>query len=228
MVSQKALESLIEATPGFMPKSEGQALHSLALWSQASRSEPLVEIGSYCGKSTLYLAAAAQIHNATVLSIDHHVGSEENYPPFPYTDEKLIEPHTNRINTLLQFYQSIRLAGFEDTVVGLVGTSATLAQAISVTSSLVFIDGAHGALPAWVDYHGWVATIKIGGILAIHDVFEDPRDGGQVPFGLYVAAQHSGEFEPILQVGSLRGLLRRRQNARSASTNEPRTPVEIT
>ena len=209
MEPQEALRRLIAATPGFMPEDEGMALYNLARRSRPSASEPIVEVGSYCGKSTLYLAAAAQPERATVLSIDHHRGSEENYPPFPYTDHKLVEPYSAQINTLLPFQQTIRLAGFEDTVVALVGASSTIAAAVTVTSSLLFIDGGHGALPAWIDYDGWVSSVKYGGILAIHDVFADPRDGGQVPYGLFLAALHSGEFEPVLEVGSLRGLLRK-------------------
>lgn len=197
------LLSLIAATRGFLPAEEGAALYELCHRAPASRSQPIVEIGSYCGRSTLYMGHAAKEMNATVLAVDHHYGSEENYPPFPYLDATIISPLTSRIDTLEAFRGTIRLAGLEPWVVAVIGNSPTVAQATRVRAAMIFIDGGHGGLPCWMDYISWTPQIVEGGILAIHDVFEDPSDGGRPPYEIYLAARHSGDFEEIARVGSL-------------------------
>lgn len=199
------LTDLIAATRGFLPREEGEALYGLCRQAPASRSQPIVEIGSYCGRSTLYLGHAAKEMDATVVAVDHHRGSEENYPPFPYLDATLISPFTSRIDTLQAFRETIRLAGLEPWVMALIGNSPTVAEATGIRAAMVFIDGGHGGLPCWMDYISWTPRLVKGGILAIHDVFEDPSEGGRPPYEIYLAARHSGDFEEIARVGSLAG-----------------------
>ena len=77
-----------------------------------------------------------------------------------------------------------------------------------------FIDGGHGAEPAWADFRGWAPRVVLGGWLAIHDVFPDPADGGRPPYELFCAALASGEFAEDGACGSLRVLRRVRGRRR--------------
>ena len=68
-----------EAARGFMPPDEGLALHAAAVAAlTAVGSAPMLEIGSYCGKSALYLGSAARDAGRVLFALDHHRGSEEN------------------------------------------------------------------------------------------------------------------------------------------------------
>ncbi|HUY86889.1 MAG TPA: class I SAM-dependent methyltransferase, partial [Acidimicrobiales bacterium] len=170
------------STKGFMPPPEGLALFEEALRASSSGTGPIVEIGAYCGKSTVYLGAAAQKSGSVVFSIDHHHGSEENQSGWEHHDKDLVDPRTRRLDTLPSWRRTIEEAGLEDSVVAVVGDSPTIARYWSTPLSLLFIDGGHGSEPAWADFRNWSVLIESGGTLAIHDVFPDPRDGGRPPF----------------------------------------------
>ncbi len=192
--------------PGFMPTGEGLALYDAVL-SSLGRGVA-VEIGSYCGKSTIFLAAAAETTGGTVVTVDHHRGSEEHQPGWEYHDPELVDPHVGRIDTLGVFRRTIADAGLEDTVVAIVGRSVDVAAFWRTPIDFLFIDGGHTEEAARADYEGWAPWVAEGGVLAIHDVFPDPRDGGQAPHHIYRRALDSGAFSEIRAVGSLR-LLRR-------------------
>ena len=167
-----------------------------------------MEIGAWCGKSTVYLGAAAEATGAVVLSIDHHRGSEENQPGWDYHEPDLVDPEVGRIDTLAHWRRTIAGAGLEASVVGIVGDSPTLAARWDRPLAFCFIDGGHGEEPAWADFRGWAPHVAVGGWLAIHDVFPDPADGGRPPYELYRAALDSGEFVDDGACGSLRVLRR--------------------
>src|ERR1022692_1796433 len=76
---------------GFMPPAEGDALFQAA--ARYAPAGPIAEIGTYCGKSTIYLAAAASQAGQLVLTVDHHRGSEENQPGWEYHDARSEEGH---------------------------------------------------------------------------------------------------------------------------------------
>ncbi|MPY82960.1 MAG: class I SAM-dependent methyltransferase [Actinophytocola sp.] len=192
--------------PGFMPDDEGLALHDAVRDNLGSGVA--VEIGSYCGKSTVFLAAAAAETGGTVVTVDHHRGSEEHQPGWEYHDPGLVDAHTGRLDTLGMFRRTIADAGLEEQVVAVVGRSSVVAAFWRTPLDFVFIDGGHTEEAARGDYEGWAPWVKDGGVLAIHDVFEDPRDGGQAPHHIYRRALDSGEFTEVKAVGSLR-LLRR-------------------
>ena len=200
------LLDLARAARGFMPDDEGMALHRLA--RERLPHGPVLEVGTYCGKSSVYLGAAAREVGGVVFTVDHHRGSEENQPGWEHHDADLVDANTDRMDTLPFFRRTIEDAGLEDVVVGVVGESATVAAYWRTPLSLLFIDGGHGRAPAHADYAGWAPWVTAGGLLAIHDVFPDPADGGRPPYEIYLRALDSGAFADVETVGSLRVLRR--------------------
>lgn len=190
---------------GFMPDDEGLALYEAAL--AAAPLGPVVEIGSYCGKSTIYLAAGVREAEkpSIVFSIDHHRGSEEHQPGEEYHDERLLDAD-GRVDTLAAFRTTIERAGISDVVVGIIGSSEVVARHWSTPLGMVFIDGGHGAEAARSDLRSWSPKVVPGGLLAIHDVFPHPADGGRSPFEIYQEALSSGVFVERAAQGSLRVL----------------------
>ncbi|MCK4176258.1 class I SAM-dependent methyltransferase [Aciditerrimonas ferrireducens] len=202
--------ALARATKGFMPEPEGLALHALA--HEVGRRFPgatLLEVGAWCGKSTLYLGAAAAAEGALLYSLDHHRGSEENQAGWEHHDPEVLDPRTGRIDTLPFWRRAVADADLEGAVVGLVGDSPTVAAHFAQPLHFCFIDGGHGEAPAWADYRGWAPKVVPGGVLAIHDVFPDPADGGRPPYELWCDAVASGDWSELGTWGSLRALERR-------------------
>jgi predicted O-methyltransferase YrrM len=200
-------------TRGFMPDDEGTALFRAA--ARAGRAvlpeavpATFVEIGAWCGKSTVYLGAAAEVTGAVLVSVDHHRGSEENQPGWAYHEADLVDREAERIDTLPHWRHTMTVTGLEGSVMGVVGDSPTLAARWNRPLAFCFIDGGHGDEPAWADFRGWAPHVAVGGWLAIHDVFPDPADGGRPPYELYLAALDSGEFVDDGVCGSLRVLRR--------------------
>lgn len=193
-----------------MPDDEGMALYSAAFEAARSRLGPILEVGTYCGKSTVYLGAAAADGDGVVFSVDHHRGSEENQAGWEHHDPSVVDPATGRMDTLPFARRALEAAGLEDRVVLVVGRSATVASAWERELGMLFIDGGHGEEVAWTDYRCWSPKVAAGGLMAIHDVFPDPADGGRPPYEIYRAAIASGEWaeEPGLGCGSLRVLRR--------------------
>ena len=201
------------STRGFMPDDEGEALLHAALRAgqtvlPGSSPPTFVEIGAWCGKSSLYLGAAAEATGAVLFSIDHHRGSEENQPGWEYHEADLVDPELGQIDTLAHWRRAIGESALEGSVVGVVGDSPTVAARWNHPLAFCFIDGGHGEEPAWADFRGWAPRVVLGGWLAIHDVFPDPADGGRPPYELFCAALASGEFTEDGACGSLRVLRR--------------------
>jgi hypothetical protein len=204
------LLALARTVKGFMPDDEGRALFDAALAAGLSRSSgaTLVEIGAWCGKSTVYLGAACEATGSVLFSIDHHYGSEENQAGWDHHDLEVVDTRTGKIDTLPFWRRTIVDANLGASVIGLVGDSPTIASRWNSPVDLCFIDGGHGSEPAWADFRSWAPKVDIAGVLAIHDVFPDPADGGRPPYELWTAALDSGEFVEAGETGSLR-LLRR-------------------
>jgi len=205
------LAALAQRVKGFMPHDEGLALYRAA--AEVASQGPLVEIGSYCGKSALYLGAAAAESGGVLFTIDHHRGSEEMQAGWEHHDAELVVPSTGRMDSLPILRQTLIDAGLEEVVVAIVGDSVTVAAHWS-SAALVFIDGAPAAAPAHADYEAWSPKVVPGGLLAIHDVFPDPADGGRPPYEIWLRALDDGFLEHGA-VGSLRVL--RRPVSRQAS-----------
>jgi predicted O-methyltransferase YrrM len=194
------------AAKGFMPEDEGAFLHRTALAHLADG--PALEIGTYCGKSAVYLGAAAREVDSTVFTLDHHRGSEENQAGWEHHDPTLVDPELGLMDTLPTFRRTIARAGLEEWVVAVVGRSTTVATYWRTPLALLFIDGGHAEIHAQNDYSGFAHWVRPGGVLVIHDVFERPEDGGQAPYHVWQRAVASGDFEPVQTVGSMRALRR--------------------
>ena len=199
------LARLLDDVKGFMPADEGLALHAAAL--RYIGTGVAVEIGSYCGKSTVYLGHAASMTGGQVVTVDHHRGSEEHQIGWEYHDCSLVDT-SGQIDTLPLLRRTIADAGLENVVTAVVGRSAVVARWWRHPIDLLFIDGGHTDEAARGDFYGWAPRIRLGGALVIHDVFPDPADGGQAPYRIYREALDSGEFAEVGGVRSLRVLQR--------------------
>ena len=199
-------KDLIASVKGFLDEEEGRCLYEMAL--KAGPLGPCLEIGSYCGKSTLYLATACQQSSSILFSIDHHQGSEEQQPGEESFDPDLYDPQTGGLDTFKEFKATIARGKLEDTVVPIVSRSEIVARRWATPLSLVFIDGGHSMEAACTDYDAWAGHILPGGFLLIHDIFTDPSEGGQAPHHIYNLALESGLFKKVRMVKSL-GVLQR-------------------
>lgn len=204
----QALLAEARAAKGFMPDDEGLALYQAGATAGRTGLGPLLEVGTYCGKSALYLGAAARACGSTLVSVDHHRGSEENQAGWEHHDSSVVDPGTGRMDTLPVARRAVERAGLEGDVVLVVGESTTVASVWRTPLAFLFIDGGHGEDVAWADFRAWTPKVAIGGYLAIHDVFENPADGGRPPYELYCEARRSGRFaeDDSLGCGSLRVL----------------------
>jgi predicted O-methyltransferase YrrM len=197
------LLDVARATKGFMPDDEGLALHAAGIAGGAVG--PLLEIGTYCGKSAVYLGAAAREAGTVLFTVDHHRGSEENQAGWDHHDTEVVDRETGKMDTLPFFRRTMHAAGLEDVVVAVVGYSIPIAQVWQTPLGFLFIDGGHAEDVASADYVRWSPHVAPRGVLAIHDVFEDPADGGQAPFHVWERAVAEG-YDPIATTGSLRVL----------------------
>lgn len=207
-IDKRVWDAFVEAD-GFMPQEEARALYAAAV--DGARVGPLVEIGTYLGKSAILLTDAARRHGRKLVTIDHHRGSEEHQPGWEYHDAGLVDPQVGLIDTLRGARRTLALAGVERDVIMIVGRSPEVAALWNTPLGFVFIDGGHTDEAAQADYEAWTPHVAPAGLLAIHDVFPDPADGGQAPYRIYLRALESGEFaedDELSGTGSLRVLRR--------------------
>ena len=195
-----------EAARGFMPAEEGLALYETA--ARYAGVGPIAEVGTYCGKSTIYLAAAARAAGQLVVTVDHHRGSEEIQPGWEHHDPELVDPATGRMDSLPFFRATLAAAGLEEHVVAVIGTSTDVSKLWRAPLGMLFIDGGHSEDSVVTDYEGWAPWVATGGALAFHDIFPDPADGGQGPYRVYQRALASRAFTEVSVTGSLRVLER--------------------
>ena len=198
------LERAARSARGFMPHDEGLCLYQTVL--EITVQGPIVEVGSYCGKSAIYMGAAAAETGSVVFTIDHHRGSEEMQEGWEHHDGEVVNRDTGRIDSLPALRRNLEETGLEGSVVPIVGDSRLVASHWDTPVSMAFIDGGHGPIPAHADYDDWASKIAPGGFLAIHDVFPDPADGGRPPYEIFLRAVTEGDFEEHAAVGSLRVL----------------------
>jgi predicted O-methyltransferase YrrM len=207
MPMDPTLRAHAEKARGFMPTDEGEALYEAA--ASTAVAGPFLEVGSYCGKSAVYLGAAARERGRVLFSVDHHRGSEENQAGWQHHEPDLVDAATGRMDTLPVFRRTVHDATLEKDVIAIVGDSPVVAAYWGTPLALLFIDGGHGREPARLDYESWTPHVAPGGRLLIHDVFPDPADGGRPPYeDIYLPALESGRFTEMGATGSRRVLER--------------------
>ena len=199
------LAEIVNQTDGFLPAHE-----AAALFDAASGAKPGIwlEIGTYCGKSTVVLGGAAREVGAQVIAVDHHRGSEENQPGWEWHDETLVDPEAGRLDTLPSLRRTLRIAQLEQTVTPIVASTQSVGRWWSTPLEFLFLDGNHTEEVAQHDYSVFASHVVPDGILAVHDVFPDPADGGQPPWHVVQRAVDSGAFVQISVTDSLRVLRR--------------------
>lgn len=195
-----------QSVKGFLEAAEGEALARAA--AAVTADGPFLEIGSWCGRSTVYLGRAARQAGRVLFAVDYHRGSEEHQPGEGYHDPDVFDAELGRVDTLPALRRTLALADLEDIVFPLVGPSAILGAWWRGPLAFLFIDGGHAMETALADYRAWAGHVARDGVLAIHDVFPDPKDGGRPPYEIWKLATASGLFEPMERVSSLE-LLRR-------------------
>ena len=195
------------ACKGFLDDDEGRRLHDLG--RECASLGPVVEIGSYCGKSTVYLGSGVKAGGGLLLCVDHHRGSEEHQVGEEYHDPDLFDARVGRLDSLPELRRTLHLAGLDGTAIPVVAPSPVAARFVVSDLGMVFIDGGHSHAAAHTDYESWSDKIVKGGILAIHDLFPDPNEGGQAPIEIYRRALASGLFDELPGTKTL-GVLRRR------------------
>jgi predicted O-methyltransferase YrrM len=203
------LFTLAEEVIGFMPADEGRALYDAAIRYLGDGVG--VEIGTYCGKSTVMLGAAAQQTGGVIYTVDHHHGSEEHQPGWEYHDTSMVDPVTGLFDTLPTMRHTLDAAALDDHVVAVVGKSSVVAKAWRTPLRLLFIDGGHSETAAQQDLDGWGPWVEVGGVLVFHDIFPNPDEGGQAPYRVYRRAMDSGDYREVSVTGSMRLLERVRR-----------------
>jgi len=192
---------------GFLDDEEGLRLYALA--RECAHLGPVLEVGSYCGKSSVYLGSGAREAAGTLICVDHHRGSEEHQPGELYHDPNLFDPDAQRMDSLVELRRTLRRAELEDTALILVASSQRAASIWGTPLGMVFIDGGHSHAQAQADYEGWAHHVAPGGVLCIHDLFPNPDEGGQAPIEIYRRGLASGMFDALPSTKTL-GVLRRR------------------
>lgn len=198
----------IDEVKGFLDDREANCLYQLAL--QAGENGPCLEIGSYCGKSSVYLGTACKKNSTVLFSIDHHRGSEEQQQGEEYFDSDLFDKETGKIDTLKFFRKTIADFDLDDTVIPIIGRAETIGRVWKTPLSLIFIDGSHAYESVLNDYNIWAKNLISGGYLLFHDIFPDPVNGGQAPYLVYQKAVASGLYDEKPMCESLGILIRRK------------------
>jgi len=190
---------------GFLDEAEAKRLYILAL--EASKLAPCLEIGSYCGKSAIFLGTACKETQSVLFSLDHHTGSEEQQPGQEYFDPDLLDKETGKIDTLRLFRKTIDDFDLGNAVVPIIGRSEIIGRIWNTKLGLIFIDGSHAYESVLNDYQIWAKHVLPGGYLVFHDIFPDPTQGGQAPYLVYQKAIESSlyDVEPLYKsLGVLR------------------------
>lgn len=217
MISVNTIHALLaqHQIKGFLPEHEAEALYRMAC--QQAPKGVLLEVGSFCGRSAVYLGHAAASFGQTVFSVDHHIGSEEHQKGEGYHDVAHYDAEANRVDTLPDFRRTLRVCGMDDVVMPIVARSEALAKVWTTPLAFMFIDGGHSLEQATADCLGWAKHLAADGVLAIHDIFENPEDGGQAPFLAMQAAIEAFGLVQVEREGSLVFLMRKPMDAQVSS-----------
>ena len=194
-----------DSIKGFLAHEEGLFLYKLT--KKYCLKNFAVEVGSYCGKSACYIGQACKENKTYLMTIDHHRGSEEQQYGEEYFDPDEYNYDKEIVDTLPTLLKNIQKFRFEEVILPVVNSSELASKEIENNIDLVFIDGSHTFESARKDYVSWKNKIRIGGILAIHDVYDSEVEGGQAPREIFEKAL-SENFKLLKRVNSLVALLR--------------------
>jgi predicted O-methyltransferase YrrM len=203
MLNQESIDKI----KGFLDHTEGLRLFEIAKIS--SKLGPCIEIGSYCGKSAIYLGTGCKESDGVLYTIDHHRGNEEQQKGEEYFDPEIYDESNEWIDTFGFLRNTLKDFQLEESVVPVVSTSKTVSNNWNTPISLLFIDGSHTFESAFNDYKYWSDYIIKGGYLLIHDIFKNPDEGGQAPHELYKHAIESGNYE-VHDMTKTLGVLRKK------------------
>ena len=180
---------------GFLSDKEAKKLQELFL--KVHHLGSVLEIGTYCGKSALKFSDIAKDVNGLIYTVDHHTGSEEHQYGEEYHDSELFDERLKKFNTLPEFLNNLKFKKMAKFIIPIIDNSQNASKVFSEKISLLFIDGGHSFETALSDYNAWKDKICTGGLLVIHDVFPNPKDGGRPPYEIYTLARESKEFNDL-------------------------------
>lgn len=181
------LLELEAATPGWLHPGEGEMLAEYATDRFA------IEIGSYCGKSTLWIGSTAR----HVISIDPHRGNPEMQPGRDCHHPKTWDDELGMTDSLPALRRTMHKAGMVDKVTVIGAPSTRVAPWLSIDAGFVFIDGSHDGPDPLNDYTTFGRPLSPGAVLAFHDC--------PIPaVGAAIAGAEADGFHQIDAVGSLR------------------------
>ena len=152
---------------GWLTIKEAEVLYSLVV---SEKCKTIVELGSWKGRSTSWLMAAASRVEGTVYAIDHFKGSAEHKasPDLPNLRSDF-DANIRRVKMRL---------GLPDSCLSVMATDSLLASLHfgDETVDLIFIDASHEYEAVRADLMAWMPKIKQGGIIAMHDInFDGPK-----------------------------------------------------
>jgi MMP 1-O-methyltransferase len=173
---------------GWLSAAQGRFLRDAA--AATTGRGAIVEIGSWKGRSTAWLASGARLGGRRVYAIDPHRGSRED----------------PAAHTLAEFLDNMRRAGVQDAIEPLVMTSTEAARAIPGPVELLFIDGDHSDPAVRHDAELWLPRVVEHGVVMLHDVASSGYTGPRRVFRRQIC--WSPRFDSIRRVGSM-GVARR-------------------
>ena len=140
---------------GWLSDSEGELLYKLA--KNIPSGQAIVEIGSWKGKSTVWLAKGTEAGQGNkVYSIDPHSRSKAHISE-------------GERSTYPTFLTNLNKAGVQNTVVPLVTTSDKAARRWQEKVGLLWIDASHEYQDVKRDFLSWKRHLLPGAIVALHD-----------------------------------------------------------
>jgi predicted O-methyltransferase YrrM len=177
------VSSVVSHVEGWLSDEQGRALYRAA--AATTGRGAIVEIGSWKGRSTIWLASAARLTGRCVYAIDPHTRSNED----PLA------------NTLAEFRANLERAGVSDAVRPLITTSAEAVAILEDPVELLFIDGDHSYDAVERDVELWLPRLIEGGVVLFHDVTTTAYSGPRRVFRRHVCLD--SHFDSIRRVGSM-------------------------
>ncbi|WKZ17917.1 MAG: class I SAM-dependent methyltransferase [Candidatus Jettenia sp. CY-1] len=153
------IKKIVDNVDGWLTDKEGELLYTLA--KNCTSENVIVEIGSWKGKSTIWLGMGSKRGNKLkIYAIDPHKGHKHR---------------PDKIETFEEFQRNIKKAKIDDIITPIVKTSEEAAKNFDEPITLIFIDGNHEYDHVKLDVELWFPKVTEGGILAFHDTASGNR-----------------------------------------------------